>query len=72
MSAFSNTSGGWLIFGVKKSGKSYEIKGVKDPERIEQEFTTVLRGSSKFNKIIEVTCKKFSFDKKTVLAFYIP
>jgi len=72
VSAFSNTSGGWLVFGVKKNSKSYEITGVEDPEKIEQEFTTVLRGRSKFNKIIKVTCKKFSFDKKTVLAFYIP
>jgi ATP-dependent DNA helicase RecG len=72
VSAFSNTVGGWLIFGVKKSSQSYEIKGVNNPEKIEQEFTTVLRGGSKFNKIVEVTCKKYQFNGKTVLAFYIP
>ena len=72
VSAFSNTVGGWLIFGVKKSGQSYEIKGVNNPGKIEQEFTTVLRGGSKFNKIIDVICKKYQFNGKTVLAFYIP
>ncbi len=72
VSAFSNTVGGWLIFGVKKRGKSYEIKGVNNPEKIEQEFTTVLRGGTKFNKIIDVTCKKYNINGKTALAFYIP
>ena len=72
VSAFSNTSGGWLIFGVKKNGKKYAIIGISNPEKIEQEFTTVLRGGSKFNKIIEVKCKKYQFDGKTVLGFYIP
>jgi len=72
VSAFSNTIGGWLIFGVKKSGKSYDIKGVDNPEKIEQEFTTVLRGRSKFNKVINVICKKYQFNGNIVLGFYIP
>jgi ATP-dependent DNA helicase RecG len=29
VSAFSNTAGGWLVFGIKESGKGYEINGVK-------------------------------------------
>ena len=71
VSAFANTNGGWLIFGVIKNGKNYKITGVKNPENIEQQFTTVLRGTSKFNKIIKVTSKKYTFDDKIVLAFYI-
>ena len=72
VSAFSNTNGGWLIFGVKKEGKKYFIQGVKSPEKIEQDFTGVLRNKSKFNKIIEVKCKKYNFDEAVVLGFYIP
>ena len=72
VSAFSNTAGGWLVFGVKKEGKNYEILGVNTPEKIEQEFIGVLRNGNKFNKKIEVNCKKYNFDGKTVLAFYIP
>lgn len=71
VSAFANTAGGWLIFGVKKEGKKYFIVGVKTPEKIEQDFTNVLRNKSKFNKIIEVKCKKYNFGKEIVLAFYI-
>ena len=72
VSAFSNTNGGWLIFGVRKEGKKYFIQGVKTPDKVEQNFTTVLRNKSKFNKIIEVKCKKYNFDEKIVLGFYIP
>ena len=72
VSAFSNTAGGWLIFGVKKSGKSFFIVGVDNPEKIEQDFTTTLRTTDKFNAIIVPKCLKFNFDSDTVLAFYIP
>ncbi|MBK7175061.1 MAG: ATP-binding protein [Bacteroidales bacterium] len=72
VSAFSNTAGGWLIFGVKKSGKSFFFVGVDNPEKIEQDFTSTLRTTDKFNTLIIPKCLKFNFDKDTVLAFYIP
>jgi len=71
VSAFSNTGGGWLVFGVKKEGKKYEIVGVNNPEKIEQDFTNTLRGD-KFNVKIVPECKKYDFPEGTVLAFYIP
>jgi len=71
VSAFANTTGGWIVLGVKKSGKQFEIKGVANPEKIEQDFTTALRGD-KFNVKILPTCKKYSFKERTVLGFYIP
>ncbi|MEA2081220.1 MAG: putative DNA binding domain-containing protein [Elusimicrobiota bacterium] len=71
VSAFSNTSGGWLIFGVRKSVRKYEITGVRNPEKIEQDFNSALR-SGKFNKKIKPLCKKYGFSDKTVLTFYIP
>ena len=71
VSAFSNTAGGWLIFGIRQKSKSFEIIGVENPEKAEQDFTTTLRGE-KFNDKIRPVCKKYSFDERTVLAFYIP
>jgi len=72
VSAFSNTAGGWLIFGVAKKGKSYNVTGVSNPEKIEQDFTTILRNGTKFNKKVDVKSKKYNFKGKVVLAFYIP
>ena len=71
VSAFSNTNGGWLVFGISQFGKTFKITGVEDTEKIEQDFTTVLRGD-KFNQKIRVRCEKYNLDGKTVLAFYVP
>jgi len=71
VSAFSNTAGGWLVFGVQKKGKSYHVVGISNPEKTEQDFTTTLRGE-KFNRKIDVGSKKYDLYGKTVLAFYIP
>jgi len=72
ISAFSNTSGGWLVLGVSQNGKIFEITGVANPEKIEQNLTTTLRSRNKFNVVITPECKKYTIDGKTVLAFYIP
>jgi len=71
VSAFSNTAGGWLIFGCKKHGKNFIATGVNNAEKIEQNFTTTLRGQ-KFNHKIKVIAKKFKINGKDILAFYVP
>ncbi|RLG13072.1 MAG: hypothetical protein DRN71_05445 [Candidatus Nanohalarchaeota archaeon] len=71
VSAFSNTASGWLVFGIKKTGKKYDILGVENPEKIEQDFTTILRNESKFNQKIRVKCRKHIFENRNVMAFYI-
>ena len=71
VSAFSNTAGGWLIFGVRHSRENFKIIGVENPEKTEQNFTTTLRGD-KFNIKIRPISRKFDFPEGTVLAFYIP
>ena len=49
VSAFSNTSGGWIIFGVKQQGKQFEINGVNNGEKTESDFLNTLRNGQKFN-----------------------
>ena len=74
--AFSNSYGGWIAFGIKekKSGgkSSYEIQGVENAEKIEQDFVGVLRSNSKFSQRVSVQPARFDIDGKTILAFYIP
>ena len=71
VSAFSNTSGGWLVFGIKQTGKTFEITGVRNPEKIEQDFLNTLN-SDKFNVHVATKQQKYHIDGKTVLAFYVP
>lgn len=54
VSAFSNTSGGWIVLGVKQAGKTFEIQGVDNVEKLEQDFLGTLRGE-KFNQRLTVT-----------------
>ncbi|MCG8700460.1 MAG: putative DNA binding domain-containing protein [Bacteroidales bacterium] len=71
VSAFSNTNGGWLILGVKQIGNDYEICGVKNAEKLEQDFLNTLRGT-KFNVFVSTKQHIYKFDNKNVLAFYVP
>ncbi len=71
VSSFSNTSGGWLVLGVSQTGKTFEISGLDNPEKIEQDLVNTLRSRNKFNILINPECRKYKIDGKTVLAFYI-
>ncbi len=72
VSAFSNTSGGWVVFGIKQQGKRFEIQGVNNGEKTESDFLNTLRGGQKFNMRLSATGKKYNFDGKLVLAFFVP
>ncbi|MDR2286427.1 MAG: putative DNA binding domain-containing protein [Prevotellaceae bacterium] len=72
VSAFANTSGGWLVLGVSQQGKKFEITGVEDMEKMEQDLGNTLRSRSKFNTIINPYFKKYNIDVKKVLACFIP
>ena len=76
VSSFSNTHGGWIVFGVKErrkqSGVVYEIQGVNNVEKLETDFTNTLRGGQKFNQRIASQPQRFDIDGKIVVAFYIP
>ena len=72
VSAFSNTSGGWIIFGVKQQDKQFEINGVNNGEKTESDFLNTLRNGQKFNMRLTARGKKYNFDGKLVLAFFVP
>jgi len=71
VSAFANTAGGWLVFGIKEFEKRFKIIGIENAEKTEQDFIAAIRGT-KFNVPINIKSEKYNFDGKIVLAFYIP
>jgi len=71
VSAFSNTSGGWIVLGVKQSGKTFNVQGVDNIEKLEQDFLGTLR-SEKFSQTIFARPKRYDIDGCKLLAFYIP
>ena len=72
VSSFANTAGGHLVFGVKKDGSAFEIVGVLDVDKVQNEFLTTLRQKEKINKIVEVKEYLHSVDEKDLLVFYVP
>ena len=65
VSAFANTSGGWIVFGVSQKKKVFEIVGVEDPEKIENDMLTTLRSKTKFNVKLSPQAKKYKLDNET-------
>ena len=72
VSAFSNTSGGWIVFGINQQGKRFEIQGVNNGEKTESDFLNTLRNGQKFNMRLTAKAKKYNFDGRLVLAFFVP
>ncbi len=58
VSAFSNTSGGWIVLGVHLHGKKFDVVGCDDPEKIESDFLNTLRNGQKFNVKLTAWGKK--------------
>jgi len=52
--------------------KAFEIVGVDNAEKLENDMLTTLRSKTKFNIKLSPQAKKYKIDGKTVLAFYIP
>lgn len=56
VSAFANTSGGWIVLGVKQNGKKFEISGVDNAEKLEQDFLGTLRSQSSMSQSMPRAC----------------
>ena len=61
VSAFANTSGGWIVLGIKQNGKKFEISGVDNAEKLEQDFQDTLR-SQKFNEAVDAKSMLYHID----------
>lgn len=61
VSAFANTSGGWIVLGIKQNGKKFEISGVDNAEKLEQDFQDTLR-SQKFNEAVNAKSMLYHID----------
>ena len=71
-SAFANTAGGWLVFGVRDRAGGFEIVGVLEVDKVQNEFLSVLRAGKKLNRIIAANERLIENDGKTLLVFHIP
>jgi ATP-dependent DNA helicase RecG len=72
VSAFANTEGGHLVFGVKKDDSDFELVGVIDVDKVQNDFLTTLRQREKINQPVDVQENLHTIENKDILVFYIP
>lgn len=72
VSAFANTDGGHLVFGVKKDGTSFEVVGVLDVDKVQGDFLTALRQVEKISVILDIEENLHQHGEKHILVFYVP
>ena len=72
VSAFANTDGGWLVFGVLEGELGYEIVGVDDVDKVQNDFLSCLRSQGKLNRPVDAKADAIDFEGRTVLTFHIP
>lgn len=72
VSAFANTEGGHLVFGVRKSGPQMEIVGVLDVDKVQSEFVSTLRQPDKLSVVVDVREELHRHGDSDLLIFYVP
>ena len=72
VSAFANTAGGWIVFGISDHNGQLDVSGVAEPDKVQNDFLAVLRGGQKLNRVLRVAEKHFEIDGKHVFAFHVP
>lgn len=72
VSAFADTEGGHLVFGVRKSGRQVEIVGVLDVDKVQNEFLSTLRQPDKISVVVDVREDLHKYDESDLLIFYVP
>lgn len=72
VSAFANTDGGHLVFGVKQTNGTFTVTGVTDADQMQNTFLGQVRDTNKVSVLLPVEPKKHDLPEGIVLAFYIP
>lgn len=72
VSAFANTEGGHLVFGVKQANGTFTVTGVTDADKIQNDFLGQVRDSNKVSVFLPIGGTVHDLAEGTVLAFYIP
>ena len=72
VSAFSNTAGGYLVFGVKDTEGKLEIVGVIEVDKVQNDFLSCIRAGDKLNRGINIQEDAFEHEGRTLLVFHIP
>jgi ATP-dependent DNA helicase RecG len=72
VSAFANTSGGHLVFGVKQSNGAFTVTGVTNADEVQNTFLGWVRDPNKISVLLPIVGSVHALAEGTVLAFHVP
>ncbi|CAJ5232157.1 transcriptional regulator [Burkholderia pseudomallei] len=72
VSAFANTEGGHLVFGVKQANGLFSISGVTDVDKVQNDFLGQVRDRNKISVFLPIEEHKHDLAEGTVLVFFVP
>lgn len=72
VSAFSNTGGGWLVFGVREGADGFSVVGVVEVDKVQSDFLNTLRSGQKLSCIIHASPSVVECEGNKLLVFFIP
>ena len=72
VSAFANTEGGHLVFGVRQSEQDVQIVGVLDVDKVQSDFLTTLRQPDKVSVMLDVQEALHKYRGADLLIFHVP
>ena len=72
VSAFANTEGGHLVFGVRQAGEDFEVIGVLSVDKVQGDFLTALRQQDKISSILDIGGELHQQGDADLLVFHIP
>ena len=72
VSAFANTNGGHLVFGVKEANGAFSVTGVTDVDKVQNDFLGLVRDAKKISAILPIAGDIHSVPEGSVICFYVP
>jgi ATP-dependent DNA helicase RecG len=72
ISAFANTTGGHLVFGVQQQGDQFEIVGVLALDKVQNDLLSALRSREKISYQMATSDDVIETETGRLLVFYIP
>ncbi len=72
VSAFANTEGGHLVFGVRETNGTFTVTGVVDADKLQNTFLGQVRDLNKISALLPITGQVHQMPEGVVLAFFVP
>jgi len=72
VSAFANTKGGHLVFGVRQDGDEIDVIGVLAIDKVQGDFLSTLRQRDKISAVLDVREEPHREGDADLLVFFVP